>query len=65
VHADSAEVELSSASRIRADLVLVSVGVRPELSLAKNAGLAIGATGGLLVDEFLRTSDPGIWAAAT
>ena len=42
---------------------LVSVGVRPELALVKQAGLAIGKTGGLLVDEYLRTSDPSIWAA--
>jgi rhodanese-related sulfurtransferase len=43
--------------------VLMSVGVRPEITLAKKAGLALGATGGLLVDEYLRTSDPNIWAA--
>jgi rhodanese-related sulfurtransferase len=37
--------------------------VRPELTLAKQAGLATGDSGGLLVDEHLRTSDPSIWAA--
>jgi rhodanese-related sulfurtransferase len=41
----------------------VSVGVRPEITRAKQAGLALGNTGGLLVDEHLRTSDPSIWAA--
>ena len=60
---DSREVELSDGSRIPGDLVLFSVGVRPELSLARQAGLAIGASGGLLVDEHLRTSDPSIYAA--
>jgi rhodanese-related sulfurtransferase len=43
--------------------VLFSVGVRPELGLAKRAGLAVGAAGGLMVDEHLRTSDAYIWAA--
>jgi NADPH-dependent 2,4-dienoyl-CoA reductase/sulfur reductase-like enzyme/rhodanese-related sulfurtransferase len=56
-------VELSDGSRIPAGLVLLSVGVRPELSLAKEAGLALGECGGLEVDAGLRTSDPHIWAA--
>lgn len=63
VHADAHTVELSTGQQVPADLVLFSVGVRPELSLAKNAGLTIGPSGGLLVDEQLRTSDPAIWAA--
>jgi rhodanese-related sulfurtransferase len=41
----------------------MAAGVRPEISLARNAGLDIGASGGLQVDEHLRTSDPRIWAA--
>jgi NADPH-dependent 2,4-dienoyl-CoA reductase/sulfur reductase-like enzyme/rhodanese-related sulfurtransferase len=45
-----------------AGLVLLSLGVRPNVGLAKEAGLAIGATGGLAVDEHLRTSDPDIYA---
>ncbi|MBK8006597.1 MAG: FAD-dependent oxidoreductase [Gemmatimonadetes bacterium] len=61
IHADS--VELTHGRRIPADLVLFSVGVRPELTLAKQAGLATGLAGGLTVDEHLRTSDPHIWAA--
>jgi NADPH-dependent 2,4-dienoyl-CoA reductase/sulfur reductase-like enzyme/rhodanese-related sulfurtransferase len=56
-------VELSDGRRLPADLVLFSVGVRPELTLAKSAGLALGPAGGLLVDEQLRTSDPDIYAA--
>ncbi len=63
VHRDAAGVQLSDGRRIPAAIVLVSVGVRPELTLAKKAGLALGTTGGLLVDEHLRTSDPSIWAA--
>jgi len=56
-------VELSDGRHLPAELVLFSVGVRPELTLARRAGLEIGASGGLLVDEFLQTSDPSIWAA--
>ncbi len=56
-------VELSDGRHLPAELVLFSVGVRPELTLAKRAGLEIGPSGGLLVDEFLQTSDPSIWAA--
>ena len=56
-------VELSDGRRVPADLVLFSVGVRPELTLARSAGLALGPSGGLEVDEHLRTSDPHVWAA--
>ncbi|MDP3177871.1 MAG: FAD-dependent oxidoreductase, partial [Spirochaetaceae bacterium] len=63
VHPATKEVELSDGSRIAAGIVLFSVGVRPELSLAKAAGLAIGKSGGLEVDEFMRTSDSDIYAA--
>ena len=56
-------VELGDGRVLPADLVLFSVGVRPELALARSAGLAIGPSGGLAVDEHLRTSDPDILAA--
>ncbi|NPV26092.1 MAG: pyridine nucleotide-disulfide oxidoreductase family protein [Firmicutes bacterium] len=55
-------VVLASGSRIPAEMVIVAIGVRPEVHLAKEAGLAIGSTGGILVDEYLRTSDPFIYA---
>ena len=48
---------------IDADLVLVSVGVRANSQLAKEAGLEIGVTGGIVVNEYLQTSDPDIYAA--
>jgi NADPH-dependent 2,4-dienoyl-CoA reductase/sulfur reductase-like enzyme/rhodanese-related sulfurtransferase len=63
VDAAGKTVELSDGRRLPAELVLFSVGVRPELALAKAAGLELGPSGGLLVDEALRTSDPAIWAA--
>jgi len=62
VHPDRT-VELTDGRRLPADLVLFSVGVRPELTLVKSAGLALGPAGGLLVDERLQTSDPDIYAA--
>jgi len=63
VHPEDRTVALSDGRRLPAELVLFSVGVRPELTLAKSAGLALGSTGGLLVDEHLRTSAPDIYAA--
>jgi NADPH-dependent 2,4-dienoyl-CoA reductase/sulfur reductase-like enzyme/rhodanese-related sulfurtransferase len=60
---DTKEVELTDGRKVSGDMVLFSVGVRPELSLAKNAGLEIGSTGGLLVNKYLQTSDPFIYAA--
>jgi len=47
---------------IDAGMVLLSLGVRPNVTLAKDAGLIIGTTGGLAVNEYLRTSDPDVYA---
>lgn len=58
-----ARAELSDGSFVEAGIVLLSIGVRPELALAKAAGLSIGPSGGLEVNGELRTSDPAIWAA--
>jgi NADPH-dependent 2,4-dienoyl-CoA reductase/sulfur reductase-like enzyme/nitrite reductase/ring-hydroxylating ferredoxin subunit len=52
---------LKSGSEIEADLVVVGVGVKPRLSLAEKAGLAVDR--GVTVDAFLQTSAPGIYAA--
>jgi NADPH-dependent 2,4-dienoyl-CoA reductase/sulfur reductase-like enzyme/rhodanese-related sulfurtransferase len=48
--------------RLAADLVILAIGVRPEVGLARDAGLALGARGGIAVDDQMRTSDPAIWA---
>jgi len=56
-------VELDNGQKLEADMVLLSIGVRPTLQLAIDAGLAIGEAGGLLVDEYLQTSDKDIYAA--
>ncbi|MDY0131912.1 MAG: FAD-dependent oxidoreductase [Desulforegulaceae bacterium] len=45
-----------------ADIVLVSVGVRPNVKLAKDCGLEIGATGAIVTDEYLRTTDKSVYA---
>lgn len=55
-------VALQSGHVIEADMVILGIGVKPETWLAREAGLAIGSTGGILVDETLRTSDPYIYA---
>ena len=47
---------------VTADLVLLSVGVRPDTKLAQEAGLAVSAKGALIVDDHMRTSDPNVWA---
>jgi NADPH-dependent 2,4-dienoyl-CoA reductase/sulfur reductase-like enzyme/rhodanese-related sulfurtransferase len=46
----------------RAALVILAIGVRPETTLARAAGLEIGERGGVRVDDTMRTSDPHIWA---
>ena len=56
-------VKLESGESLDADMVLLSIGVRPTLKLAMDTGLAIGEAGGLLVNEFLQTSDPDIYGA--
>ncbi len=56
-------VKLDNGKELDADMVLLSIGVRPTLQLAKEAGLEIGAAGGLLVNTQLQTSDPDIFAA--
>ncbi len=59
---DTLTVTLASGRTLSADLVILSIGVRPDSRLAREAGLAIGPAGGIVVDEYLRTSDPAIWA---
>jgi NADPH-dependent 2,4-dienoyl-CoA reductase/sulfur reductase-like enzyme/rhodanese-related sulfurtransferase len=55
-------VVLENGTRFPADVVIVGVGVRPESSLAKAAGLELGSSGGIRVDAHLQTSDAKIWA---
>jgi rhodanese-related sulfurtransferase len=56
------KVVLESGAELPAQLVVSAVGVRPEIKLAREAGLKIGVTGGIAVDAGMRTSDPAIFA---
>ncbi|MCD6518464.1 MAG: FAD-dependent oxidoreductase [Anaerolineae bacterium] len=56
------KVILSSGRSVEADLVVLALGVRPESDLAREAGLDLGPRGHVLVNEFMQTSDPDIYA---
>lgn len=56
------EINLASGKSVAADMVLLSIGVRPNSGLAKDAGLALNEKGGIKTDKALRTSDENIWA---
>ena len=53
---------LTSGKMLEADLVVLSIGVKPDSELARAAGLQLGARGHIVVDQFQRTSDPDIYA---
>jgi len=55
-------VTLSDGSEVPAELVILAIGVRPEISLAKAAGIKVGTRNGIKVDDFNRTSDLDIYA---
>ena len=55
-------MKFADGSFLEADLILFSAGIRPRDELAKQAGLAMGERGGIVVDEACRTSDPDIYA---
>jgi NADPH-dependent 2,4-dienoyl-CoA reductase/sulfur reductase-like enzyme/rhodanese-related sulfurtransferase len=57
------QVVLASGKKINTDMVILGIGVKPEVWLAEQAGLTLGSTGGIMVDESMRTSDPYIYAA--
>ena len=59
---DTVTVKLKSGKTITAELIILSIGVRPNGELAKTAGLEVNARGGIVVDATLKTSDPDIYA---
>ncbi|MCI1966100.1 MAG: FAD-dependent oxidoreductase [Oscillospiraceae bacterium] len=59
---DRIQVRLSDKSTLSADLVILSIGVAPDSSLAKSAGLPLGIKGSIKVDGTFRTGDPDIYA---
>ena len=59
---DKVDITLKSGKTVSADLVILAIGVRPNGEIAKAAGLETNARGGIVVDEYLKTSDPSIYA---
>ncbi|WP_439132226.1 FAD-dependent oxidoreductase [Polaribacter sp.] len=59
---DLIDVHLASQRVISADFIILSIGVKPDVSLAKSSGIKIGEAGGIWVDEYLRTSKKDIYA---
>ena len=55
-------VHLNDGQQIISDLIILALGVKPNSSLAKEADLNINERGGIIVDEYLRTSDKDIYA---
>ena len=56
------EIELTSGASVRTDMVILSIGVRPNSELAKQAGAKLNKRGGVIVDQYLQTSLPDIYA---
>lgn len=59
---DKTIITLQSGEEVETDLTILAIGVKPEIKLAKEAGLTIGDLGGIKVNERLQTSDPNIFA---
>jgi nitrite reductase (NADH) large subunit len=55
-------IEFSDGERIDVDLIVFSAGIRPRDELAREAGIAVGARGGVIVDDAMRTNDPRVFA---
>ncbi|MCF7483371.1 FAD-dependent oxidoreductase [Vibrio sp. J1-1] len=56
------ELTLNNGEKLTTDILIMAIGVRPETKLAKEAGLEIGALGGIYTNEYMQTSDPSIYA---
>lgn len=59
---DNLQARLNSGENVDCGIAILAVGVKPEVELAKDAGLAIGERGGIAVDRHMRTNDPDIFA---
>ena len=55
-------MDFTDGQRLDVDMVVISAGIRPRDELARDCGIAVGARGGVVVDDFLRTSDPDTYA---
>ncbi|GAB6118207.1 FAD-dependent oxidoreductase [Thermoanaerobacter brockii subsp. lactiethylicus] len=56
------EVELDTGEKIKADVVILAMGVKPNTKLAEEAGIKLNERGAIVVDEYMRTNDPDIFA---
>jgi len=56
-------VKLANGTELPCELAVIAIGVKPNSKLARETGLDIGATGGIVVNEYMQTSDPSIYAA--
>lgn len=59
---ETTTIVLQSGKKVEADIIILSIGIRPNSELAKSAGLKTNARGGIIVDEYLRSSDENIYA---
>ncbi len=55
-------VKLQNGTELPCELAVIAIGVNPNTRLARESGIAIGETGGILVDEYMQTSDPDVYA---
>lgn len=61
-HGEKTKILLNSGKSCSVDMVILSIGIRPNSKLAKEANLALNERGGIVVNEYLQTSDPSIYA---
>jgi len=59
---DKINLKLTSGKELETDMVILSIGVRPDSALAGKAGIELGVTKGIKVNEYLQTSDPDVYA---
>lgn len=62
IESEGRAVVLQSGKTLEADLIILAIGVRPDIALAKEAGLEIGARGGIAISQTLQTSHPDVYA---
>jgi NADPH-dependent 2,4-dienoyl-CoA reductase/sulfur reductase-like enzyme/rhodanese-related sulfurtransferase len=61
-HKDGINIRTRSGTSLECDMVLLATGVKPEVTLARSAGLELGSLGGIRVNDKMQTSDESIWA---
>ena len=59
---DGIQVMMESGQKFNTDIAVIASGIQPEVTLAKKAGLGIGITGGIIIDEHMQTTDKDIYA---